>query len=56
MIVAARLTPEERRTLGIAALTAACVAAATGLVSWSFEEAKRALAKHRERQEKDGES
>ena len=42
-----QLTPEERRTLGIATLTAACVAAATGLVTWGLEEGKRILADKR---------
>lgn len=42
------LTPDERRALGIATLTAACVAAATGLVTWAMDEAKRLLEKHRE--------
>ena len=46
-MVEQRLTPEERRALGIATLTAACVAAATGLVTWGLEEGKRLLAERR---------
>jgi uncharacterized membrane protein YagU involved in acid resistance len=42
------LTPEERRALGIAALTTLVTGIVGGLVAWGFEEAKRAV---RERQE-----
>lgn len=46
-MVEQRLTRDEWRALGVASLTAAAVAAATGLVTWGFEEAKRALAERR---------
>lgn len=43
-----KLTPDEKRALGIAVLTATVTALATGLVTWGYEEAKRLLAKKRE--------
>jgi len=45
----AGLTPDERRQVGIAALTAAVVALATGLVNWGLEEAKSIVARRRAR-------
>lgn len=42
------LTRDEARTIGIAALTAACVSAATGLVTWAIDEAKRRVTQRRE--------
>lgn len=47
MIAPAPLVDDERKALGIATLTAACVAAATGLVTWEIEEAKRVVAERR---------
>ncbi len=41
------LTPDERRQVGIAALTAAAVALATGLVNWGLEEAKSFVVERR---------
>lgn len=42
------LTPEERRTLGIAVLTAAATTLATWLITRAIEEGKVALARRRE--------
>lgn len=41
------LTPGERRQVGIAALTAAVVTLATGLVSWGLEEIRHAVTEKR---------
>jgi hypothetical protein len=45
----AHLTPDERRQVGLAALTAAVVALATGLVNWGLEEAKSFVTERRRR-------
>lgn len=42
-------TPEERRALGIAVLTAAATTLATGLATWAIEAAKAAVAKRGEK-------
>ncbi len=41
------LTPDERRALGIAALTAGVSALVSGLVSWGIETMKQRIAKRR---------
>jgi hypothetical protein len=46
------LTPDERRGIGIAVLTAAAVAAATAGVNFLFAEGQRLLAERRERKAK----
>lgn len=48
MLSPQNLTPEERRALEIAALTAIVTGIVGGLVSWGFEELKRLLEEHRE--------
>lgn len=43
-MIHADLAPDERRQIGMAALTAAVVTLAAGLVNWGLEETKRLLA------------
>lgn len=43
------LTKEERRALGIAALTTIVTATVAGAIQWGFEEAKAALQRRRAR-------
>jgi hypothetical protein len=43
------LTPDERRTLRLAALTAAVTTAVTAGVNWFFSEAQRIVQARRER-------
>ena len=43
------LTPEERRALGIAALSTLVTGIVSGLVTWAFEEGKRTVQERREK-------
>jgi len=47
-----RLTRDDARALGLAALTALLTTVVAGAVQWGFEEAKTRLAKRREEKER----
>lgn len=56
IVLASPLTPEERRSIGLATLTASAVAVVTGLITWGFEEAKRDLAARRDKAKSEAQS